>query len=196
MADGARNHRYGGGREALLEAVVHVVAEKGLRGLTYRAVAERAGVNNTLIAHHFGSRDALLVAAVEWATERSVQLSDLSGSLALDDDFAQALVDLVRSEPDLQVFQYEMILESRRRPELRPAVVRLYDTYIHSLESSLEAQGYAAPSSLARAVFGALDGLVIQELAMADPESGVVREAIVRLGALLADERQGGVANS
>lgn len=34
---------YGEGREALLNAAVHVVARGGLRKLTYRAVAEEAG---------------------------------------------------------------------------------------------------------------------------------------------------------
>ena len=46
---------YDEGREALLQAAVRVVADKGLRGLTFRAVAEEAGVNNTLVVHHFGS---------------------------------------------------------------------------------------------------------------------------------------------
>src|SRR6185312_7970849 len=115
-----RAHKYGDGREALLAAVVGVVAEKGLRGLTYRAVAERAGVNNTLISHYFGSRSALLEAAMEWASARSIRLSDLSATEEVDEDFARALVELVQAEPELQLFQYEMILESRRKPELRP----------------------------------------------------------------------------
>src|SRR3712207_5466329 len=64
--------KHGQGREALLRATVHVVAREGLRGLTYRAVAEEAGVANTLVAHHFGTRDALLQAALEWAAELSI----------------------------------------------------------------------------------------------------------------------------
>ena len=44
--------KYGAGREALLKAVVDVVAEEGLDGLSYKKVAERAGVNNTLIFHN------------------------------------------------------------------------------------------------------------------------------------------------
>lgn len=188
MAEGARNHKYGGGREALLEAVVHVVAEKGLRGMTYRAVAERAGVNNTLIAHHFGTRDALLGAAVEWATDRSVQMSDLSVTADLGPEFARALVDLVRSEPELQVFQFEMIFESRRRPELRPAVVGLYETYIESLRHVLEQGGFDRTESLARAIFAALDGLVIQQLAIAEEDSEVVYDAILRIGELLENQ--------
>ncbi|GAB3192832.1 TetR/AcrR family transcriptional regulator [Nesterenkonia suensis] len=188
MAGQTRAHTYGKGREALLEAVVHVVAERGLRGLTYRAVADRAQVNNTLIAHHFGSRDALLVAAVEWAAERSLRLSDLSTVTRIDSEFARTLVDLVRTEPDLQVFQYEMVLESRRRPELRPAVAAFYRQYIGSLTQALEAQGYHGAPVLARVIFAALDGLVIQELAWAVSEGSVFEEAVVKVGDMLASQ--------
>ncbi len=90
MPNPGRSRRYGDGREALLAAVVHVVADRGLRGLTYRAVAEHAGVNNTLISHHFGSRDALLEAAMEWASERTRRLSDLSTIEEIDAEFARA----------------------------------------------------------------------------------------------------------
>ncbi|AUI50422.1 TetR/AcrR family transcriptional regulator [Arthrobacter crystallopoietes] len=182
MANG-RAHKYGDGRDALLAAVVAVVAEKGLRGLTYRAVADHAGVNNTLISHHFGSRSALLEAAMEWASARSIRLSDLSATEEVNAEFAQALVELVQSEPELQLFQYEMILESRRKPELRPAAVKLYDSYVESMQQALQKHGYQDTAPLARAIFAALDGLVLQQLTVSDP--GTVREAIVRIGALL-----------
>lgn len=182
MANG-RAHKYGDGRDALLAAVVAVVAEKGLRGLTYRAVADYAGVNNTLISHHFGSRSALLEAAMEWASARSIRLSDLSATEEVNVEFAQALVELVQSEPELQLFQYEMILESRRKPELRPAAVKLYDSYVESMQQALRRHGYQDTAPLARAIFAALDGLVLQQLTVADTDS--IRDAIVRVGELL-----------
>ncbi|MEV7646704.1 TetR family transcriptional regulator [Arthrobacter sp. NPDC089319] len=178
-----RAHKYGDGREALLAAVVGVVAEKGLRGLTYRAVAERAGVNNTLISHYFGSRSALLEAAMEWASARSIRLSDLSATEEVDEDFARALVELVQAEPELQLFQYEMILESRRKPELRPSAVKLYENYVASMQQALQKHGYQDTGPLARAIFAALDGLVLQQLTVADTDS--IHDAILRVGQML-----------
>jgi len=178
-----RSNKYGKGREALLEATVNVVAERGLHGLTFRAVAELAGVNNTLISHHFGTKDALLHEAVAWATARSIRLSDLSAAEIVDADFARNLVELVASEPQLQIFQYEFVLEARRRPELREEAVALYEGYIEALEVALIRQGHTNTRPLARAVFAALDGLVIQQLTVAD--AGVVREAIECVGQLL-----------
>lgn len=179
----SRANKYGEGREALLAATVKVVAEKGLHGLTFRAVAEQAQVTNTLISHHFGTKDALLHEAVAWATARAIQLSDLSATETIDADFARNLVELVTSEPHLQVFQYEFVLESRRRPDLRAEAVALYEGYIHALEQALIQHGHSNTRPLARAVFAALDGLVIQQLTVADPEA--VREAIECVGRLL-----------
>ena len=56
-----------GVRVALLAAVVQVVGESGLVGLTNRKVGSVAGVDNSLITYYFGSRDGLLEAATEWA---------------------------------------------------------------------------------------------------------------------------------
>ncbi|GER22267.1 TetR family transcriptional regulator [Zafaria cholistanensis] len=178
-----RINRYGRGREALLAATIAVVAERGLHGLTFRAVAELAGVNNTLISHHFGTKDALLHEAVAWATARAIRLSDLSATETIDGDFARALVELVASEPQLQVFQYEFVLEARRRPDLREEAVALYEGYIEALEVALTRHGHTHARPLARAVFAALDGLVFQQLTVADPD--VVQEAIERVGRLL-----------
>ena len=53
---------------------MHVVATRGLRHLTYRSVAQQAGVAHGLVAHHFGTRDALLEAALEFSLDNSVEL--------------------------------------------------------------------------------------------------------------------------
>jgi len=165
--------KYGTGKDALLRAAVGVVAAKGLRGLTYRSVAEAAGVNNSLVAHHFGSRDALIAAALDWATEQSISASRLREAAALGHSFTESLLELLLAEPELQVFQYEMILEARRRPELADAVSALYENYVSALADGLMASGLTRNVQVvARTLFASLDGLVLQYLA------GVERDLI------------------
>lgn len=164
MGESTKRHEYGTGRQELLGATVRVVAAKGLRGMTFRAVADEAGVNNTLIAHHFGSRDGLLAAALEWSGERSILGADLSDYASHSDSFISALSENVMTASALEVFQYEMILEATRRPELRPAVKDLYERYIAELLPGLAPAGLDADSSLGRAIFAALDGLMLQFL--------------------------------
>ena len=176
---------YGTGREALLAATVQVVARKGLRGLTYRAVAEIAGVNNTLVAHHFGTRDALIEAALEWSVDRSIGLSGLEILPTDEDDFCRSIMALIRENPDMQTFQYEMILEARRRPELAGAVRHLYESYISALSAGLARWGITGDDlGAAQAAFAALDGLVLQLIAGMDEEG--VERAIRYLWAVLA----------
>jgi AcrR family transcriptional regulator len=178
MAKQARRPRHGQGREALLAATVHVVAREGLRGLTYRAVADEAGVANTLVAHHFGTRDALLQAALEWAAEQSIGISLLEPATGRLEDFAAGLAELVADDAGMQAFQYELSLEARRRPELLPAVQRMYGAYIQATRRELMRMGLDEPSDhLARAVFALLDGIVLQQTLFGEPAA---TDAVVR----------------
>ncbi|GAB3615927.1 TetR/AcrR family transcriptional regulator [Okibacterium endophyticum] len=156
---------YGEGRELLIRATVSVVAEKGLRGLTFRAVAEHAGVNNSLVARHFGTRESLLVAALDWATERTIENTHLL-DLSSERVFADALISSLSSESELQAFQYEMALEARRNPVFREPVSRLYQRYNDVVSESLRQFGIVEDvENVAREVFASMDGLVLQHVA-------------------------------
>ncbi len=173
---------YGDGREALLRAVVTVVARGGLRELTYRAVATEAGVTHGLVRHHFGSRDALIVAATEYSLGPAIAVTNLGESGSLDDwakDVPRVLID----EEDLTAFQFEVILESRRRPELKAAVRDLYGGFRKAMLADLRAHGVDADKALATLVFAALDGLIFEGLALNEPQT--TRTAIRKLRELL-----------
>ena len=62
-----RGRRPGGAdtRGAILSAARESFAHKGFAGTTIRAVAADAGVDPALVHHYFGSKDDLLVAALE-----------------------------------------------------------------------------------------------------------------------------------
>jgi AcrR family transcriptional regulator len=156
---------HGSGREAILKAVVEVVADAGLRGLTFRAVGARAGVNNTLIAHYFGNRESLIEAALEWTVDRSISASGFEGFATSPEGFFTMLLESLTEDVELQAFQYEMILEARRKPELGGAIRRLYDQYEEALDDSLQRAGIVGiDAATRRALFGGLDGLVLQRV--------------------------------
>jgi AcrR family transcriptional regulator len=165
----SRTVQYGGGREALLEATVRVVARAGLRKVTNRVVAEEAGVTHGLVSHHFGTRDALVAEALKYVLDRSLAQSTLGSGSGSIDDLARMLVEMATGDADGQAFQYELILESRRRPELRPLVTSLYQAYRDAMQGELDRMGLGHVAGLADAVFATLDGLVFQELADPDP---------------------------
>lgn len=190
MRIGTSRPSYGEGREALMSAVVRIVAAKGLRGVTYRAVAGEAGVNHNLISHHFGSIESLLTATMEWAVERAIKNTELALFAELDERYADALMASVSAEPEVHVFQFEMLLEARRRPELRETSRRLYENYVSSIRDALTSRDIEADEELCSAIFASLDGLMLQYLTMGNPTG--IRSSVVQLGRLLADARGNG----
>ncbi|MEV4954567.1 TetR/AcrR family transcriptional regulator [Paenarthrobacter nitroguajacolicus] len=184
MSQEARKLPYGDGRDALLAAVLDVVAEKGLRGATYRSVAAKAGVNHALVTHHFGSMEGLLAATMEWSVQRSIEETGLSGIADFDGNFADTLIATVSAEPELQLFQFEMILESRRNPQIREMVERLYTNYVSTVEEALTRRGLDTRNEASLAIFAALDGLMLQFLTISDPDR--IRSAVNQVGRLIS----------
>ena len=154
-----------------------------MRGLTYRAVAQEAGVAHGLVAHHFGSIDALVSAALQEAARGAEARNQLGPGTGNIDDVGKSLADIVTDASDEERFQYEMLLEGLRRPELRSDVQDLYRGYINALEAELRIAGVAESDVLARVVFAALDGLVTLQLLYEDTEK--TEQALQRLRSLI-----------
>ncbi|MGW5126443.1 TetR/AcrR family transcriptional regulator [Streptomyces sp. NPDC004069] len=179
-----RVRNYGAGRDALLDAAVRVVARGGLRRLTYRAVAQEAGVTHGLVVHHFGSRDALIEEALAHAVRSSLNSSALEPGTGRVADFSAGLSDMVEADPDLQAFQYELLLEARRRPELMPHLRALYEEYFGATRRELSQMlDRPVDRGLYRLVFAALEGLVLHQLVFGERE--VTEEALAHLRELL-----------
>lgn len=56
-------------RTRILDAAEHLLAERGYRGTSVRAVTERAGANVAAVGYHFGSKAQLVAAVVRRAIE-------------------------------------------------------------------------------------------------------------------------------
>lgn len=162
---------YGSGRERIMRAVTQVVFENGLRGLTFRAVAESAAVSNSLIVHHFGTRQQLLEATLQWTLGESIGLSQLPRFLNNPEEYAKALFELLSADLPSIVFQYQMILESRRKSGITEPVKLLYQNYVAELAGANQLQSASRiDEDTARYIFATLDGLVLQYVAGVDEE--------------------------
>ena len=121
---------------------------------------------------------------MEWAVQRSIRETGLEGIPDFDESFADALISSVAAEPELQLFQFEMILEFRRNPEIRAIVDRLYQNYVGTVEEALVKQGIDTSDEVSLAVFAALDGLMLQFLTISDASR--IRAAVLQVGRMLA----------
>jgi AcrR family transcriptional regulator len=165
QADGERPG-YGRGRDALIDATIRIVAAQGVRGLTYRAVATEAGVTHGTVQHHFANLDELLEAALEHCVQVSLAGSNQPPESGQIDDYVATLGDSVRSTLNEQVFQFELVLESRRRPELRPHIDRYYENYRAVTRASLQRMGLPHDIHTVDVIFSALDGLVFRAVTL------------------------------
>jgi len=85
-------------RNRLLEAAVECLVERGWAGTTTTLVADRAGVSRGAQLHHYRTKSALLVAAVEHLAERrSAELRDEAAKLPPDGDRIEATIRLLAS---------------------------------------------------------------------------------------------------
>lgn len=151
-------NQYGEGRDALHRATVEIVAERGLRGLTFRAVGDAAGVSNALVAYHFGDREGLLISTLEWSTDIAITQSRLKAASESSDSFEDAMHATAVEFRSFLVFQYEMIAEASRNDAFREPVTKLYRSFFDALSPEDDAESRA----LTRAQFATLDGLVLQ----------------------------------
>lgn len=162
------------GRSALLRATVVVVAAGGLRALTYRAVATEAGVSHGLVRHHFGTRDQLVAEAMEYAIHTSLRDSNMLQPSLTPAEFAAGIESLAEREAAIQSFQYELLLECRRRPELRPLAELHYRAYREAISGQLARLG-VDDSDLTELIWFALDGIVFKQLVVPEDVTPAVR---------------------
>lgn len=162
------------GRTALLRATIVVVAAGGLRALTYRAVAAEAGLSHGLVRHHFGSRDQLIAEAMEFAIDESLRGSNMLSSGLTAEEFADGIESLADREAGVQSFQYELLLESRRRPELRPLAEQHYRAYRDAISRQLSRLG-VEDAELTELIWFALDGIVFKQLVLPEDVSPALR---------------------
>ncbi|MEV5609978.1 TetR/AcrR family transcriptional regulator [Streptomyces sp. NPDC052225] len=112
--------------DRIADAALVLLAERGMRGLTHRAVDEVAHLPQGSTSNYARTRLALLEVAVRRLAVREGQVLSVDelptadgGLAALVDGLALALHRYLTTLPQLLVCRYELALEATRRPELR-----------------------------------------------------------------------------
>jgi DNA-binding transcriptional regulator YbjK len=162
-------------RDAIADAAIQLVATRGLRGLTHRAVDAEAGLPPGSTSFYLRTRHALLAACLDRLLaldERAVFPS--SRDVPALELLVAGVVRLARDLPTSSVARYELALEATRRPELRA----LMDQHALGLRSRLARvlAGVGVPDAehAAWPVAAMMDGLL--------------RDRVVGLGATLSEE--------
>ncbi|MEU2157044.1 TetR family transcriptional regulator [Streptomyces sp. NPDC019396] len=156
------------GRSALIaDTALALLAERGMRGLTHRAVDEAAGLPQGSTSNHARTRQALLEAAVRRLAEREAQvltpdeLPDGTGGVdGVLDALSLALHRYLTGHRTLLVCRYELALEATRRPELRAFYDRTGAAFREPLVALMRGAGSAEPERHALSVVAWCEGLM------------------------------------
>ena len=129
-----------GTRVQLLDAALATLRKEGFAAATSRAIAREADVNPALIFYHFGSVDALLLAALDRASEERLaryrEAVDEASTLEELVAVAGRVYEEDRAAGHMTVVA-QMLAGSVARPELAPEMVRRMDPWLELAEEAL-----------------------------------------------------------
>jgi DNA-binding transcriptional regulator YbjK len=156
-----------------------VVGERGVEGLTHRAVAAIAGVPLGSTTYHFKTLDDLLVAAMQEAKRATdEELREWSDSLRRDGDpdlpraLASYVLDALTNHWGRTVVEIELYMAALRRPQL----LELSKVWDESLVAVLEEH---ADRETAKILALVVDGVLVRAMIHGRPSIDEV-ESIFR----------------
>ncbi|WP_242909149.1 TetR/AcrR family transcriptional regulator [Actinomadura terrae] len=122
-------------REALLDAAIELLAQRGARGVTYRALDTQAGVPTGTSLHYFRNREELLKQLAYRVLKRYKQREGRNRPTVADPLDREALTTLFQrsvrqaiADSTLQTASIELALEASRSPDLQPIMVEMTRT--------------------------------------------------------------------
>ncbi|MEV0173774.1 TetR/AcrR family transcriptional regulator [Streptomyces sp. NPDC050803] len=153
--------------DLVADTALALLAERGMRGLTHRAVDEAAGLPQGSTSNLARTRQALLELAVRRLAEREARVLALdempdprAGVDAFVDGMALATHRSLTRNRDLTLARYELALEATRRPELRAYYNATGARFRDQLAALLTAMGSADPARHVLSLVAWADGLM------------------------------------
>lgn len=175
--------------ELIARTALELIAERGLRGLTHRAVDEAAGLPAGSTSYHARTRARLIEAALTWLVEqeesepslRSLRASGAGGTpdratvASLGADFLHTAYTRDRAR---SLARFELALEAGRSPELREVYDRLGLRFRRMITGLVAALGSAEPERHAGVLAHWSEGVLFDALAGAGSASPPPREEL------------------
>jgi AcrR family transcriptional regulator len=159
-------------RRDLLDAAYTLIAEKGLEGLRTRDIAARAGVNISTLHYYFGTKEALLLAVVDYVREKFTApqqppRSAAKSSKAILGAHLESAWRSFQTNPHLRIVLQELALRAQRDAAARAAFRDLFHFWNLLVENLLRE--------------GIRDGELREDL---DPRAGAVVVTSFIMGAM------------
>lgn len=161
-------------RAEIIDAAMEEIAAHGYHGMSLAAVAERVGISQSGLLHHFASKEILLDAVVQ---KRFAEDAELVDSFGLGHASPLAGYDsLIHRNIDHQVWmQFLMVIQAEGLTNENPAFDLIRHRYeavreriVHRIEShagdEFDLPSHLDRSAIATLLLAAMDGLQLQWL--------------------------------
>ncbi|GAA2648269.1 TetR/AcrR family transcriptional regulator [Streptomyces lunalinharesii] len=165
-------------RQRIIDAAIAVVGERGIAGLSHRAVATAADVPLGSTTYHFATLDDLLVAALRqangwWLADFARWVDGIDPTVPLADEAARLVTETLAGDRARVELEYELYLAALRHEAVRPIAAECLDEMVTLLARR------TGDRAAARAVVAFTDGLMLQHLLTGQPfQPDVVREGL------------------
>ena len=131
----------------IIRSAYRTMATRGSHRMSLQDVADEAGVSKALLLYHFGTKNALLFAAMKWALERTAErIRDEMASEGTSEEQIAALVDAIFIEPqanrEFYLFYLDLIEHAGRVPSFG-GLSKMLDDIINGLYREVIADGKA-----------------------------------------------------
>ncbi|MFG1668489.1 TetR/AcrR family transcriptional regulator [Streptomyces sp. Y7] len=153
--------------DLVADTALALLAERGMRGLTHRAVDETAGLPQGSTSNVARTRQALLELTVRRLADREAKVLALEempdprdGLDALVDGLALATHRALTRNRELTLARYELALEATRRPELRAYFDATGARFRDQLAALVTALGSTSPARHVLSLVAWADGLM------------------------------------
>jgi len=176
-------------REALVQAALRVVAERGVAAATTRAIVAEAGMSLASFHYAFVSRDELMTELINFVVDRQ---ENALAPLLVPDGSTRTLHEAVRAGlehyfavlrayPQREKAMLELTQYALRMPDMQPLARRQYDRYRALAASALAGAAkltgnrWARPvDEVARQLVALTDGLTMAWLVDRDDDAAAV----------------------
>jgi DNA-binding transcriptional regulator YbjK len=202
VTEATRQRRGDRTRQAILDATLELIGAGGPRAVTYRTVANRAGVALGQMTYHYPTHADLLTAAFE---RHQAQLRDEARELPVAEvasisakDRTSIVVDFLRVMATTDRLRYlaefELSLEMARDEEVRrrltPATTATYDMAVELLRAAHSPN----PEADGMIMSAAMEGFLLAWLAQPDDQAQErrIESAVARLLELVIPARSHG----
>jgi len=175
-------------RRRILDNAVALFVERGLGGVSVKAIADAAGVFPSQINYYFDSKEALFVeAACREAVHIGTAVEKAGLGARSPAEFVSAILGAAFESPSLLLFAEAMSVarfDRALRHQVGATLAKLHHEGERAVRETLDRQGWrlrTSPAVEAQAYWATVLGVALQQAALPSASAGDVAESVISM---------------